>query len=66
MRWEPVNAMTFESATHRVRRVDSQYWIAERKAVGDEPLIKIGKKYFNQFDAEKACEADAYKLASGH
>lgn len=64
MRWEFVNAQTFESATHRVRRV-GEYWLAERKARDFDKPIKIGDTFADRQSAEAACEADAYSIASG-
>ena len=65
MQWEAVNAMTFESATHRVRRV-GDHWLAEVKPTIDgQPLRKIAGRFERQHDAQEACEADAYKIASG-
>lgn len=64
MRWESVNAMTFESATHRVRRVGN-VWLAERKCVDNDPCVKLGSNFRTQIEATDACEADAYRIASG-
>jgi hypothetical protein len=64
MQWEFVNAMTFESATHRVRHV-GDFWLAERKSSGWDKPLKIGDTFSDQRSAESACEADAYSLASG-
>ncbi len=74
MRWESVNAMTFESPTHRVRRV-GEHWLAEVKPSYSEPstnkkrvhiaLRKIPGVFATQVAAQEACEADAYKTASG-
>jgi hypothetical protein len=64
MRWEAVNAMTFESATHRVRRLGN-YWLAERKETNGDKPVKIGNSFDLQADATAACEADAYRIASG-
>jgi hypothetical protein len=64
MRWEAVNAMTFESATHRVRRVGN-LWFAELKSNVEDPCLKIGCNYPSQLDAQQACEIDAYRRASG-
>jgi len=63
MRWEAVNA-TFESATHRVRRLGN-YWLAERKETNGEKPIKIGNSFDLQTEATAACEADAYRISSG-
>jgi hypothetical protein len=64
MRWEAVNAMTFETATHRVRRVGN-VWLAELKSIDDDPCLKIGGNHRSQVDAQQACEIDAYRRASG-
>lgn len=67
MTWHFVNAMIFESATHRVRKV-GDYWLAERKAIFSElasrkklnelRAIKIGTTFKSQKDAQEACEMD--------
>lgn len=68
MQWHFVNAMTFETATHRIRRICTareSYWLAERKATGFEHLGKICGKFETQDSAQAACESDAYAEASG-
>lgn len=55
--------MTFESATHRVRRVGDQ-WHAERKSLNYEHMRKLGE-FADQNAAQAECEKDAYRLASG-
>jgi hypothetical protein len=64
MQWEHVNAMTFESATHRVRKL-GDHWFAERKADPPVHAAKIGASFDTQEIAQSACEADAYRVASG-
>jgi hypothetical protein len=64
MEWHPVNSLTFESATHRVRRAGYSMWLAERKSADQERAVKIGSVYANQSSAIAACEADAYRMAS--
>ena len=51
LKWHPVNAMTFETATHRVRKVGDA-WLAERKALDAEKTVKLGTHYESQADAE--------------
>jgi hypothetical protein len=66
--WHFVNAMTYENATHRVRRVctyNEQYWIAERKASTEEHRERIPGKFECQEFAVSACERDAYLEATG-
>jgi hypothetical protein len=68
MMWHFVNAMTYENATHRVRRVckiHEQYWIAERKASTDDHQERIPGKFACQELAVSACERDGYAVASG-
>jgi len=65
MEWRPVNAQTYESATHRVRRAGNSMWLAERKSLDQERAIKIGAIYRTYETAVEACEIDAYRLASG-
>lgn len=68
MTWHFVNAMTYESATHRVRRVHTMhesYWLAERKALAGDHAGKIGGRFDCQELAESACERDGYAVASG-
>ena len=68
MEWHFVNAMTFETATHRVRRVYSardSYWLAERKATEHEHVEKLNGHFPDQQAATAACEADRYAQATG-
>lgn len=68
MQWHFVNAMTFETATHRIRRVHTQrhaYWLAERKADEHDHVEKLNGHFEDQHAAEAACERDAYNQASG-
>jgi hypothetical protein len=59
MPWHFVNSMTWESATHRVRRIGNEHWIAVRKAVTGEAAQQIGERFSSQQDAQSACDADA-------
>lgn len=58
MTWHFVNAQTWESATHRVRRV-GEYWIAERKGENFGAGISIGKTFSTQELAQTACDFDS-------
>jgi len=66
--WHFVNAMTYETATHRIRRVSTpreSYWLAERKASPLDLAEKIHGHFATQELAELACERDLYAVASG-
>jgi hypothetical protein len=68
MEWHFVNAMTYETATHRIRRICTQresYWLAERKACVEDHIEKIGGHFADQQLAISACERDSYAVASG-
>jgi hypothetical protein len=68
MQWHFVNAMTFETATHRIRRIctyHEAYWVAERKATENDHVEKINGHFADQHLAELACEADLYEVESG-
>jgi len=69
MQWHFVNAMTFETETHRVRKISlidgTSHWLAERKACCDEHGMRIPGKFESQEFAQSACERDSYALASG-
>ena len=69
MHWHFVNAMTFETQTHRIRRVCTQresFWLAERKASSHgEHVERVNGHFATQELAELACEADLYAVASG-
>jgi DNA-binding transcriptional ArsR family regulator len=64
MQWEHVNAMTFESATHRVRKL-GDCWFAERKAEPPLHAVKLGTTFHSREIAQSACDADAYRQLSG-
>jgi hypothetical protein len=75
MIWHFVNAMTFESATHRTRLVYSHqgdnFWIAERKSCCDDLPRRISGKFPTLEAARAACDLDssascdhAYSVAS--
>ena len=72
MEWHFVNAMTFETPTHRIRHV-GPCWLAERKAVlytnasgpPAEPVQRLNGSFATQEDAMAACEKDAYAQKSG-
>lgn len=60
--------MTFETATHRIRRVHTHheaYWLAERKATPHDHAEKLNGRFPDQQAAEAACDADMYCVASG-
>jgi len=59
MPWHFVNSMTWETATHRVRRIGSDHWIAVRKCVDGESARQLDDKFSTQADAQEACERDA-------
>lgn len=68
MQWHFVNAMTYETATHRIRRISTlkeSYWLAERKATDGDHVEKIPGHFALQELAEAACERDSYAVASG-
>jgi hypothetical protein len=70
MEWHFVNAMTFETATHRVRRVCAHdgegYWLAERKVCCDDHAARIPGRFDSMEFAQSACERDTYgAVASG-
>ena len=76
MIWHVVNAMIYESATHRTRLVSSHqgenYWIAERKRCCDDHARRIGGKFPTLEAARGACDRDSmescdhvYPMASG-
>jgi len=68
MQWHFVNAMTYETATHRVQRVHSHhdsYWLAERKATEHEHVEKLNGHFPDQQSAEAACERDQYSQVTG-
>lgn len=68
MQWEFINAMTFESATHRIRRMHTHleaYWLAERKAGEHGHAEKLNGHFPDRPAAETACERDQYSLSSG-
>lgn len=68
MDWHFVNAMTYETATHRIRRVCNfrdTYWLAERKATSSEHAEQLHGKFPLKELAEAACERDSYAVASG-
>jgi len=58
MPWHFVNSMTWENATHRVRRVGNEHWIAVRKGVDGESAHQLDR-FSTQADAEDACDRDA-------
>lgn len=64
MQWHFVNAQTWESETHRVRRV-GEYWIAERKTSDFGAGTSIGKTFASQELARSACVLDGYAAATG-
>jgi hypothetical protein len=64
MTWHFVNAQTWESESHRVRRV-GEYWIAERKTNEFGAGISIGKTFASQELAQGACDRDGYAAATG-
>jgi hypothetical protein len=61
MPWHFVNSMTWETATHRVRRVGNDHWIAVRKGCDGESAHQIGDKFrfSTQEEAQEACDRDA-------
>jgi hypothetical protein len=63
MPWHFVNSMTWETATHRVRRIGHEHWIAVRKGVGGESAHQLEGKFSSQQDAQQACDEDAAGLA---
>lgn len=68
MQWHFVNAMTYETATHRIRRICTQresFWLAERKASTFDHVEKIAGRFPSMESAQGACARDAYADASG-
>jgi hypothetical protein len=65
MQWVQINPRIVESATHRLRRAGKFMWLAERKAHDRERAMKIGETFPALAAAQAACEADAYRLATG-
>lgn len=68
MDWHFVNAMTYETATHRIRRVSNlraSYWLAERKATDSDHIEQLPGHFPLKELAEAACERDSYVVASG-
>lgn len=68
MQWQHVNAMTFETATHRIRRICTQreaFWLAERKASTYDHIERIPGRFLTMDLAKVACARDAYREASG-
>ena len=65
MNWQSINAMVFETATHRVRLMTSHpgknYWIAERKACCDDHAVPLGKFDSLEF-AQSACTRDVWRM----
>ena len=63
MTWHFVNAMNFETATHRVRLVTlcsgESYWIAERKVCCDEHAVRLPGHFVSLEYAQSACERDS-------
>lgn len=68
MDWHFVNAVTYETATHRIRRIHtlrSTYWLAERKPTNGEHVEQLPGRFPLMELAEAACERDSYAVASG-
>ena len=68
MQWHFVNAMTYETATHRIRRIcahSESFWLAERKATSFDHTEKIAGRFTTMDLAKAACDRDAYLEASG-
>jgi hypothetical protein len=59
MPWHFVNSMTWETATHRVRRIGNDHWIAVRKGVNGESARQLDAKFSTQTEAQAACDRDA-------
>jgi hypothetical protein len=62
-----VNAHTLETLTHRVTRAyekGSMFWIAERKDAPDEEIVALRGRFGTLVQAQRACEADLYQMAS--
>jgi hypothetical protein len=61
--WQSINAMVFETATHRARLVTSHqgenYWLAERKDCCDDHARRIPGKFATLAYAQLACERDS-------
>lgn len=67
MTWHLVDGSTFESLTHRIRRIvePDPHWRAERKEMADEPHAMLPGHFPDAITAQRACEADEYARASG-
>ena len=68
LQWHHVNAMTYETATHRIRRICTQresFWLAERKASTFDHVERIPGRFATMELAQVACARDQYAEASG-